>query len=96
MPDPVTTINAVLRAVLPPGVPPSFRRVLAARFDGAGRRRIVVADLEMVDGLTATVEAWHYAPGGWAHRWLAMAGGPMFWNGRRWQREEPQPRLPGL
>ncbi|WP_454021146.1 hypothetical protein [Azospirillum sp. Marseille-Q6669] len=96
MPDPVTTITAVLRAVLPPGVPPSFRRVLCARFDGAGQRRIVVADLEMADGLTATVEAWRYAPGGWAHRWLAMAGGPMSWNGRRWVRDDQQLRLKGI
>jgi len=96
MPDPVTTITAVLRAVLPPRVPPSFRRVLCARFDGAGWQRTVVADLEMVDGLPATVEAWRYVPGGWAHRWLAMAGGPIFWNGQRWHREDAQLSLPGV
>lgn len=77
------TIRQVLLDALPPGAPPSFRRIVRARF--AGQRR-VVAELEMVDGLSAEVEAHQWRPDGWAHKWLKFEGGDLSWEGGRWLR----------
>lgn len=77
------TIRQVLLSVLPPGATPSFRKIVSARFVG---QRKVVAELEMVDGLPASVEAWQWRPDGWAHRWLRFDGGDLFWENGRWQR----------
>lgn len=78
------TIRQVLLDALPPGAAPSFRRVVRARFTGP---RTVVAELEMVDGLTAEVEARQWRPDAWAQRWLKFEGGDLFWEDDRWQRE---------
>jgi hypothetical protein len=77
------TIRQVLLDALPPGATPSFRRIVRARFIG---KRTVVAELEMVDGLPAEVEARQWRPDGWAHRWLKFAGGDLSWEGGRWLR----------
>lgn len=76
-------IRRILMDVLPAGVPPSFGRVVTAKFDGKSR---VVAELEMVDGLRATVEAWQWSPKSWAHRWVEMDGGDLSWEDGAWQR----------
>lgn len=76
-------IKSVLLDVLPPGVPPNFRRIVRARFVGARR---VVAELEMVDGLPAEVEAWQWRPDSWAHKWLRLDGGDLSWEPEGWTR----------
>jgi hypothetical protein len=83
-------IRRVLMDVLPEGVPPSFGRVVAARFSGKSR---VVAELEMVDGLRAEVEAWQWCQDAWAHRWVKLEGGDLSWENGAWVRiptEQPQ------
>ncbi|WP_374453784.1 hypothetical protein [Phenylobacterium sp.] len=86
----LTTAASVVRdtllAVLPPGVPPSFDRIVSARFIGTGRRRIASADLVMFDGSPATVEVW-IAGVCTAHRWTSMPGGSAFWDGDAWRRD---------
>lgn len=79
------TVRSVLLSVLPPGVPPSFSKIASAHFTGSGKRRVATADLEMFDGLSATVECWCYGPG-WAHRWTSMIGGDIFREGDQWKR----------
>lgn len=76
-------IRNVLLDVLPPGVPPNFRRIVRARFVAARR---VVAELEMVDGLPAEVEAWQWQADSWAHKWLRLDGGDLSWEGDGWKR----------
>jgi hypothetical protein len=76
-------IRRVLMDILPAGVPPSFGRVVAARFTGKAR---VVAELEMVDGLPAQVEAWQWCPDAWAHRWIKLEGGDLSWQNGAWHR----------
>jgi hypothetical protein len=65
------TICAVLADVLPPGSPPQYQRIERARFVG----KLATADLVMFDGQSATIEAWEYLPGAWAHRWTRYDGG---------------------
>lgn len=77
------TIRQVLLDALPPGAAPSFRRIVRARF--VGQRRLV-AELEMVDGLAAEVEAHQWRTDGWAHRWLKFEGGDLSWEAGRWVR----------
>lgn len=79
------TIRTVLQSAIPPGVPLSFNKILSARFVGSGKKRVATADLEMFDGLPATVECWCYGPG-WAHRWTSMIGGDISWEGDLWKR----------
>lgn len=79
----VELVERVLRDVLPPGAPPSFARVIGARFVGPQQVR---AELEMIDGLPAEIEVWEWLPGAWAHRWLRFEGGDLCWKGGRWQR----------
>ncbi|MEH3063838.1 MAG: hypothetical protein PGN33_14215 [Methylobacterium radiotolerans] len=83
-------VRAVLLAVLPPGVPPSFLDITAAWYEGKGRRRKAVALVVMFDGMPATVEL---SVGGkmggytvWSHRWTDMPGGACSWEGDRWVR----------
>lgn len=82
-----------LAACLPLDTPPSYRRIVSARFVGTGRKRVAVAELEMFDGQPAKVEVHEYGKGGYgfggsSHRWLEMEGGnACYWNGR-WQREQ--------
>lgn len=75
-------VRKLLLDVLPPGVPPNFRKVTRARF-ARGR---VIAELEMVDGLAAEVEAWQWRPGAWAHKWLRLDGGDLSWEAEGWTR----------
>lgn len=76
-------IRRVLMDVLPPGVPPSFGRIVSASFNGS---KVLVAELEMFDGLRAEVEAWQWRPDGWAHRWVKLDGGDLSWEDGRWWR----------
>lgn len=80
------TIRQVLLDALPPGAAPSFRRIVRARFTG---QRTVVAELEMVDGLPAEVEARQWRPDAWSHRWLKFEGGDLSWEAGRWLRVAP-------
>lgn len=85
-----SAVSLVLTSVLPPGVPPSFNKILSSHWVGTGRKRIATATLEMFDGLTASVECWNYGRkewiDGWAHRWTSMDGGDISWNGSNWER----------
>lgn len=84
--DAAGIVRSALLSVLPPGVPPSFRSIAGARFDGAGRSRNATADLIMFDGQPATVEVDQSAEGLWRHRWLSLPGGSVSWEGGRWVR----------
>lgn len=82
----VDAIRNILCDVLPAGVPPFFRRVVNARYIANDR---ILAELEMVDGLAAKVEAWQWHPaGGWAHRWIQFDGGDLSWEYGQWHRVE--------
>jgi len=74
-----------LIGVLPPNVPPAFREIVSASFVGVGRRRQIAAELQMIDGLPATVvfTRWEF---GWAHRYERMPGGAMSFEGGKWVR----------
>lgn len=87
-PDAETTIRSILARTLPPGTPPSFRRVLSARFIEPSRLR---AELEMFDGQRAEVEAWQWTKGAWAHHWLRLDGGPLSWDEGKWRRVPAEP-----
>lgn len=79
-------VKKVLADALSPGIPPSYRCILRAKFLRKGRRPVINADLEMFDGLSASVQAqlWDH---GWSHRWVSMEGASIWWNGEKWQRE---------
>lgn len=79
-------VETALLAVLPEGVPPSFRRIMWARFEGSGRKRYAVAGLMMFDGLGATVEVWDKTPTT-RHRFTDMPGGACYWTGKCWARD---------
>ena len=78
-------IRRVLTEILPSGVPPFFRRIVGASFNGNGNKQIS-AELEMFDGGHATVVAWQWLPGAWAHRWVNLEGGDVSWEDGRWWR----------
>lgn len=84
------TADAIIRnhltACLPPGVPPSFRTIGFARFEGRGRQRKAIGRLEMFDGQFATVEVFQAGDALWGHRWPDMPGGACSWEGDRWVR----------
>jgi hypothetical protein len=83
-------VRLVLLAVLPPGVPPSFREITSAHFAGSGRERRAVGRLLMWDGQPATAEVFMGGTMGsypvWGHRWTEMPGGACSWEGDRWVR----------
>jgi hypothetical protein len=75
-----------LTAVLPPGVPVSFRRIINATMKGKTK---AVAALEMFDGKTSRVEVSKWSSrftGAWAVQWLESGNKPCFWNGTAWER----------
>ena len=81
-----SAVSLVLMSVLPPGVPPSFNKILSSHWVGTGRKCIAVATLEMFDGLTATVECKSHGWGICSHKWTSMDGGDISWNGSKWER----------
>lgn len=78
--------ESYLASILPHGTPPRHRSIIRSRHVGAGRRRMIVADLEMFDGLSATIEifSWNDRLG---HRWTNLPGGDVYFKNGRWQRE---------
>jgi hypothetical protein len=76
-------IRRALMSTLPPGVPPFFARIIAARFEGKTR---ATADLELVDGLRGEIEVWQYAPECHAYRWISLEGGDLSYENGRWKR----------
>jgi len=78
-----TLVAKTLAAALPPGVPPSHRKILAARFLDPAR---VTATLEMFDGLPATLELSRLAYG-WSIRYRLLPGGAIVWTGTAWKRD---------
>ena len=79
-------IRAHLMGCLPPGVPASFQAITAARFEGSGRRRKAIGQVQMFDGQPATVEVFQASDVIWGHRWTEMPGGACSWEGGRWRR----------
>lgn len=81
-------VRATLMAACPPDVPAPFARIVKAESAGRGAHRVIAAELEMIDGLPATVELrpWAY---GWSHRFTEMPGGPLSYEGGAWVRVEP-------
>lgn len=84
-PTPAAYIDAALRAVLPDGVPPSYRLIEGACWDGYGRHRKAVGRLQMFDGLPATVEVREAGPCT-SHRFTDMPGGACSYEGGQWVR----------
>jgi hypothetical protein len=77
-------VKDTLASVLPPGVPPSHKLIVEAKYND---RHHVRARLEMFDGQPAVVELtrWEY---GWSIRYEFMPGGACHWTGERWERVE--------
>lgn len=80
-----------MRGVLPPGVPPSYRNIISAGFVGSGKKRTIVAELEMFDGERAVVEVFSWGKHDGrpcsGHRWLAWSGAPCFFEDGAWKRD---------
>ncbi|SEB78541.1 hypothetical protein [Rhodobacter sp. 24-YEA-8] len=77
-----------LQACLPDGVPPAYREIVSASFEGSGANRKAVADLIMIDGHPATVEisTWGLMP----QRYTSLPGGHLSFEDGRWQRINPE------
>lgn len=78
-------IEAALRDCLPEGVPPSFRTIDRARWEGTGRGRVAVGHLTMFDGQPATVEV-RQAGVCTSHRYADFPGGDASFEGGQWVR----------
>lgn len=78
-------VRSTLLDALPEGVPPSFRTIRSARYEGHGHRRRAIGLLTMFDGNPATVECWQSGPCR-AHRFIELTGGSVSWEGDRWVR----------
>jgi hypothetical protein len=78
-------VSRVLGEVLPPDVPPSHRRIVSAISSGSGRREVITAELEMIDGQPATVELRPWSLG-WSHRFTNMPGGALSYEDGVWIR----------
>lgn len=76
-----------LQACLPDGVPPAYREIVSASFEGSGANRKAVADLIMIDGHPATVEisTWGLMP----QRYTSLPGGALSFEDGRWLRIDP-------
>lgn len=79
-------VAEVLADSLPPGVPPSHLKIIAASFLRLGRQPVIEAELEMFDGLAASVQCCKYG-GIWSHYWVKLDGGSAAWNGEAWERK---------
>lgn len=82
-------VRKVLMDCLPPGIPPSFKKIVSARYVG---RNKAVATLVMFDDLPSVVylSRWAY---GWSHRW-ELDWGAIFWRDGGWVREEESDNPP--
>lgn len=79
-----------LAACLVPGMPPSHRAIRRAYLQGKGRNWRAIAELEMFDGKTATVEVFERPSGGYGHRWIEMPGGDVYFEAGQWRRKNPE------
>ena len=76
-----------LHACLPPGVPPSYREIVSARYERSGAARVAIADLIMVDGLPGRVQI--STIGLMPQRYTDLPGGDLSFEGGRWIRIDP-------
>ncbi len=80
-------VDQVLKDALPPSIPPSFKRIKSARYLRIGKHPIINAELEMFDGLSASVQLtkWNH---GYSHQWTQLNGGSAKWNNElgKWER----------
>ena len=76
-----------LQACLPPGVPPSYREIVSARYERSGAARAAIADLIMFDGLPARVQI--STIGLMPQRYTDLPGGDLSFEGGRWIRIDP-------
>lgn len=84
MTDAAQFIDTHLRACLPPGVPPSYSKIVQAVFVGRGKDRQALADLIMFDGLPAKVMI--RTTGLKPHRFIDLPGGDVSFEDGRWIR----------
>lgn len=91
--DASSLVEKHLADCLPPGTPPYHRAILTARYVGTGRKRVAIANVEMFDGLPATVEVFRWGANAFGHRWTAMEGGAVYFEDDRWHRDEAAGRL---
>lgn len=80
-------VDDALRECLPPGVPPSYRSISAARFTKASKRA-AEADVTMFDGQAGRVRVWEIS-GLRAHHWVSTGDSPLSFEGNRWRRIDP-------
>lgn len=91
-PDALTHVEAVLRAVLPPGCPPSWQSIDAARYVNGHPTHEAVADVTMFDGRAGRVRVWsaNRAFTVHAHEWLETGDGESCsFEGGKWIRIDP-------
>lgn len=96
-PDAIVHVEAVLRAVLPLGCPPSWRSIDAARYVTGHPTHEAIADVTMFDGRAAKVRVWsaNRAFTLHAHEWLETGGGePCSFEGGQWIRIDPNTLKP--
>lgn len=85
-------VDEALRECLPPGVPPSYRSISAARFTRASKRA-AEADVMMFDGQAGRVRVWETG-GLRAHHWVSTGDSPLSFEGNRWRRVDPMTLKP--
>lgn len=86
-------VGNALRAVLPPGVPPSWQSIDAARYVSGLPRHEATAELTMFDGRAGRVRAWFWDrhSTSYAHEWLDTGDGlHCSWEEGRWVRIDPR------
>lgn len=77
-------VSSRLDACLPPGVPPSYKSIVAASYVGNGKDRRAEASLIMFDGLPAKVSV--STIGLMPHRFFELPGGDVSFENGRWIR----------
>lgn len=89
---PAEIVDKHLRGCLPPGVPPSYSKVIWAEQKMKGRRPVWEALLLMFDGKPGRVEVFKGGRGVeiWGHRWTDLPGGSCSYEGGRWIRIDPE------
>lgn len=80
-------VESALKASLPKGTPMPYKNFTSAKFIKA-KRKTVVAEIELFDGLTAVIEVttWANIEGAWSYGWINNPGGAFGFSNGKWRR----------